>query len=65
MSVGKSVMKENDHKMIFIQGHLCHIKQIFANDSVDLCLFACMFGLWVPFLKDTYISISRKQVVQL
>lgn len=57
MSVGKSVMKENDHKMIFIQGHLCHIKQIFAKDSVDLCLFACMFGLWVPFLKDTYISI--------
>lgn len=53
-------MKENDDKMIFIKGRFCHIKHIFAKESVDLHLFVYMIDLWVTLLRArTFILVEK------
>lgn len=66
LEVGRRVMKENDDEMIFIKGRFCHIKHIFAKESVGLYLFICLRDLFMVYIiKGRYIHTCRKEALQL
>lgn len=64
LKVRRGVVRENDHKMIFIKGHLCHIKHIFAKkktQSVDLCLCVCRLHSCLQKIGHTFLKLISEK----
>lgn len=65
MNDGDCVLKENYSKMIFIQGHWCHIKHIFAKDlRLDLLFLICLpVWIWATYALHSYKAFIRPEMI--